>query len=253
MNITLLYIRIISKIDPNYKEPTSYLVGERRFIEGYKKFKPKEKHGLLVVNAGSSSKIDSAFDDIATDQISYVGTGWDCGTFKDVGGSLKCDLVVCFNTLSYLWTEDWLGPIVNCAKKYGKGVFGPTASYENFPHLRTPCIAFHPEVIKEYPLNIDDRVKACQFEHGPNNFSRWALSKGYPVIMVTKDGEYWQRDWRKPDNIFRRGDQSNCLVWDRHMLVYSQSTTEERRKLEKDADNVEHQPKPVYIGRTRIV
>jgi hypothetical protein len=42
--------------------------------------------------------------------------------------------------------------------------------------------------------------------------------------------------WRKPENIFRRGDQSNLLVWDRHTEIFAKASEEERAKLAKLSD-----------------
>jgi hypothetical protein len=43
-------------------------------------------------------------------------------------------------------------------------------------------------------------------------------------------------DWRKPPNIFRRGDQSNCLLFDHHCDTYAAASQEERARLEAMAD-----------------
>jgi hypothetical protein len=253
MKIVLLYIRILTKCNPNYVEPTPYSLGEKRFADSYRKFKPSIAHRFITVNAGDQSKMDHSFDDITTENIPYNGTGWDCGTYQEIASKLDCDLVVCFNTLAYLWRAGWLEPLVSAACKYKKGVFGPTASCELQPHLRTPCIAFHPDLIREYPIKVIDRSSCCQFEHGPSNFSLWAMSKGYPAIMVAAGGEYWQKDWRKPANIYRRGDQTNCLVWDRHTLLYANADPVMRKKLEADADTFAFVQPPVYTGKYRIL
>jgi hypothetical protein len=49
---------------------------------------------------------------------------------------------------------------------------------------------------------------------------------------VTWDGDYDLPEWRKPDNIFRRGDQSNLIVRDRHADAYEVSTEAGKRVLE---------------------
>jgi hypothetical protein len=43
-------------------------------------------------------------------------------------------------------------------------------------------------------------------------------------MMVTWDGEWRRKDWRTPQNIFRRGDQSNLLVCDHHTEIYTALT-----------------------------
>jgi hypothetical protein len=104
--------------------------------------------------------------------------------------------------------------------------------------LRTPCIAFTPDVIRSYPLKVVDRATCCAFEHGPQNFSLWARESGFSSKLVTIDGEHDFQDWRKPDNIFRRGNQSNCLVRDRHPDVWDASGEDEKKAFSLQADGV---------------
>jgi len=236
MNIVLLYIHVRTKLDPSYIEPYPYSLGARRFKESYLKFKPEIPHRLLVVNSGVISDA-SIFEDVAHFE-QYHGRGWDCGTYQAVARRVDCDLLVCFNTLAYFWQAGWLEPFVRAVEKHGKGVYGPSASYELHPHLRTPCIAFHPEIIRDYPIKVDSRDACCQFEHRGDNFSIWAKSAGYPVLLVTKEGEYEQPQWRAPDRIFRRADQANMLVWDRHSDDYAAATPEQKRMLASAADGL---------------
>lgn len=236
MKINLLYLRILKKAEPNLPEVFPYAVGEKRWINTYKEFRPKIHHHVIICNCGSHTDYDDAFDDVAYSYAYYDGLGSDCGTYQAIAGAMDCDLVVCFNTLAYFWRHGWLEPIVAAAEKAPKGVYGVTSSFEHFPHLRTPCIAFHPEVMRAYPHICDQRQKAIEFESGRNNFSLWAADHGYPSLLVTQDGIHERHDWRVPPNIFRRGDQSNCLVWDRHTLVYADATAEQKKEYEQAAD-----------------
>ena len=56
--------------------------------------------------------------------------------------------------------------------------------------------------------------------------------EGLQTRLVTWDGSYDLPDWRKPPNIFRRGDQSNLIVRDRHADAYTVSDAEGKAKLE---------------------
>lgn len=75
------------------------------------------------------------------------------------------------------------------------------------------------------------------FESCQGGFTDWCVKRGYPVRMVTEAETYEPKDWRKPANIFRRGDQSNCLVWDRHTDIYARANLEEKHGLERAADH----------------
>jgi hypothetical protein len=50
-------------------------------------------------------------------------------------------------------------------------------------------------------------------------------------VLVTWDGFYLRDEWRKAPNIFRRGDQSNCLMFDRHHEIYEASTPQQKIRL----------------------
>lgn len=235
MKVIVLYLRILERVEPSLPVWISYEVGERRFLQSYKLFRPDMPHELLVINCCKANDL-RPWDDVVTRYGWYGGFGSDCGTFQAIGQALDCELVVCFNSLAYLWRPGWLEPLANARHRHGPGVYGPTASYEVNPHLRTPCIAFDPMVLRNYPILIDTREKAAWFEHGPENVSLWAHRQGLPSLMVTDSGEYPMNQWRSPANIFRRGNQSACLVRDRHLDIYDSSTPAYRTALERSAD-----------------
>lgn len=235
MKVVLLYIRVIKKHDPNYTEPTSYERSAKRFLTTYRHYKPKIPHELLVVNCGSDTH-DGMFDEVATRYETDFSGGFDCGTYQAVGGKQDCDLVFGLNTHTYFWMDGWLEPFVDIAKECGKGVYGVSASYEQHPHLRTPAIAFSPEVMRKYPTLVTNREQAAHFEAGPDNFSLWADREGFPSCLVTRLGSFCMEAWRNVPNGFRRGDQSNCYVWDRHTDLYKHAKQGEKYRLERKAD-----------------
>lgn len=236
MKIAILYLKITRRIE-SYPIATPYEVGHRRFYESYRQFTPTIPHDLIIVRCGATEGATD-FDSIATHYMRFDGFGSDCATYQAVVKVLDYDLVLCMNTLAYPWRHEWLQPFVSALEVHGKGIYGATASYESTPHLRTPCIAFHPDIIRDYPFKTTNREDSVQFESGPNNISEWAYRTGYPVVLVTADGRYFRGDWRKPANIFRRGDQSNCLVWDRHTDLYRDADPITKRSLENLADTI---------------
>lgn len=237
MKIVLLYLRILERVEPTLPVFVPYDWAANRFLESYKRFRPSVPHELVVVNCSKTPSF-IPWDSTVSSYTTYCGTGSDCGTFQSVGRQLTCDLMVCFNTVAYLWRKDWLEPFIKAWTEFGPGVYGPTGSYENNPHLRTPCIAFCPGVIKRYPIEIDTREKAGWFEHGSANLSLWAHNQGIPSRMVTADASYPIQEWRTPENIFRRGDQSNCLVRDRHTDIYDAATPSYKQQLARSADGL---------------
>ena len=106
-------------------------------------------------------------------------------------------------------------------------MYGMTSSFESSPHLNTIGFWCSPKWLAEYPYPMVTKNDRYNFEHGTANKSQgikspdnngshafWRMihKKGLPVLLVTWDGEYEWWDWRKPANIFRRGDQSNMLL-----------------------------------------
>lgn len=59
---------------------------------------------------------------------------------------------------------------------------------------------------------------------------------GSPAMLVTWDGVYTYDQWREPENILWRGDQSNCLVWCNHTLRYMLAPTQTKINWEAGAD-----------------
>lgn len=240
MKVELLYLKLQSSSDPNAPLPADFDKIHQRFVDSYLKFKPAIKHKLTVVccNGEKDAATELMFANIDCSFSYYNGGGWDIGAYQAIAQTMDCDLVVCCNSQVHFWKNGWLERLVETAERYGPGVYSPMASYEVSPHLRTSCMAFSPQLMRAYPHLIDSRAKACYFEHADWNFSAWVERQGYPALMVTWDSEYSRADWRKPPNIFRKGDQSNCLVWDRHTKLYENAEPAQKEKLEKSADGV---------------
>lgn len=233
MKVTLLYLSVSGKSCDLAPDPSYYGPYEERFWRTYKQFKPAIEHDLLVVNCGGTKPIEGDFKSVA-----YNGPGWDIGAYQAIVPTMESDMIVCMATPVYFWRKGWLEAIVDCANKNGHGVYAPMASYETSPHLRTGCFAVHPKLMRDYPLKVDTRDKCCSFEARPGNFTQWVMEQDYPVLMVTENAYLEQKYWRKPKNIFRRGDQSNCLTWDRHNDIYFAASDEEKAILAQRADGL---------------
>lgn len=235
MKIVLLYLRIIESVELLHHPDADYHRGEQQFLESYKKFKPRIQHHFLVVNCGQQTNPEP-WDEDVMEYAEYNGLGSDCGAYQAVGGTLDCDLVVCCNTMVRFWRRDWLYHLKRAYSKNGPGVYGFTASYQVNPHLRTACIACSPNLLREYPFVCDERVKAGGFEHGEENFSLWAQRSGAPSLLVTASGTYPLPEWRQPENGFWKGDQSDCLIFDRHTDYWNQAPAEEKLLMTQIAE-----------------
>jgi hypothetical protein len=230
MKVAVVFVRVVTK--PEYQH------GAQRWIDAYKKYETGYEHELVVINRYADNP-DSMFE--GAKHLTYLGGGWDCGAWQFAGREIDTDLLVCFNSSTYVTGDGWLRRFVQAVEEYGDGLYGPLASYEIQPHIRTPCMSFQPHVVRGYPHEVNSREDTWRFEvfgFPPLNvnFTQWVRSKGLQTRLVTWDGVYDLPDWRKPDNIFRRGDQSNLIVKDRHTEAYAISDPENKDRLEHLAD-----------------
>lgn len=246
LTIEVIYLHVLSKSSPDAKDPTFYEKYNRRFADTYAYYSAGVDHTLRVVFCGrlpteAEQSIYYGLPNVTFD--CYTGPGWDIGAHQHISRQLDCDLVYCLATPVHFWCSDWLTPIVDAWDRYGDGLYGPMGSYENMPHIRTSAFAFSPESMRQYPHLIDSRETCFHFEsgfksdgtiyeRGEKGFTNWTLAQGKPVLMVTRDRCYTKMDWRKPANIFRRGDQSNCLLHDRHCDIYANANPTEKIALE---------------------
>lgn len=211
-----------------------------RFLKTYEQFKPPQDHQLVICDCGGEGP--RGYDDtpLFHPSIEYYGHGWDCGAYQFAANAIDCDLLVCFNAGAYFHGSDgWLYPLVSARREYGPGIYGVSASFERSAHLRTPCIAFDPAIMRDYPILVNDRERCNQFEASENSFTRWALHRDIPVLLMSWSGHPARtvNQWRDADfNGFRRGDQSDVLVWDRHTDLYRDANPSHKLELERYAD-----------------
>ncbi len=94
-------------------------------------------------------------------------------------------------------------------------------------------------MLEEYPVVVRTKGQRYQFEHGLNSIWKMCLDRGDKVMMATFDGEYEWFDWRKGSNIYRRGDQSNCLTMFRHTSRFRDAPPANKVIMERLADTLE--------------
>lgn len=231
MKPIVCFTRVVGK--PQYDE------GARRWLASYLLYRPEMEHSVVTINRYADPE-DDLFASIGT-EMRYNGSGWDCGAWKWAARNVEAPFLVCFNSSCVIQGPCWLERLVGAAERHGQGIYGPLTSNEIAPHVRTPCMAFHPEVVNAYPKDCESRedtyrFESCGYPDGTPNVTMWARRQGFQTRLVTWDGDYAPPDWRKPSNIFRRGDQSNLLVHDRHCAAYAASDAANKAMLERLAD-----------------
>ena len=205
-----------------------------RFAATYLQYPPGHPHKLLVVCNGGppSTEVGVVFRPFeAAFYPRENDPGWDVSAFVDVARRYgeDYDLMVCLGESVYFHRPDWLARMVQVAERYPNGMYGFFSSHVVRPHLNTTAFAVWPRWLTDYPRQVRSRDERYHFEHGEFSFWRHVHAKAGPVKLVTWDGEWSPGQWRLPQNILWRGDQSNCLIWCRHNDAYNDA--EESRKL----------------------
>lgn len=250
MKIAVLY-NLVEKPTDNIPLPENWGNIVRRFVYSYSNFEAGFPHDLYVCSSGAPLSLSSRelLQGLNYRSFAYTGGGWDIGAYQYCARFLRSyDLVICLNSQAYIAQDNWLRYFAEAYGNHGPGIYGASSSFEVSPHIRTSSFAFPPKLIGDYPLTVRCRYDACIFEHSPENFSLWALSKNIPVYVVMRTGAYPLLESRRGENIFRRGTQENLLIRDRHSIIFDAADDGERIRLEKLADG-EIDVNFVYLGR----
>lgn len=122
--------------------------------------------------------------------------------------------------------------------KHGPGLYGCTCSKEARVHIRPSFYGMDTNYLRLYPGSINSPEAGTQFEIG-NEFgelslTKWSESIGIPSYMVYWTGVFQNKaDWFSQPNTFRKGDQSNLLVWDKRTDLYAAADEEEKLQLRR--------------------
>ena len=212
-----------------------------QFLALYRKNPPGMDHETMVVfNNGLPTEDDiDLFDCLPNCRfLTHDNTGQDIGAFMAASREIESPWAVYFGTTSYVQRPGWLVRMKEAWDKHGFGFYGSIATYEVSPHLNTSGFWCSPKLLLEYPCRVVSKQDRYAFEHGPHAMWKIVESCGLPALLVTWDGEYGWQEWRMPDNIYRRGDQSNCLTYFRHTTNYANADANGKRFMESLADRI---------------
>lgn len=198
-----------------------------RFSKTYRALSGSPSHTLYAVTygRGASKEINRTLPN-GTRVVTCPNTEcFDIGAHQYLASQIEADFLICTSTRTYFHRPDALARFVAAREKHGDGLYAAMASYEASsltpdswpnPHIRTCFYGLSTENFRDYPYKIDNREKGFLFESGEWQIRKWIQDIGLPVKVVAVDGEYAFADWPKIKNGFRRGDQSNTLVRDKH-------------------------------------
>lgn len=207
----------------------------KRFCDTFKQFEPGadcEVWGMCC-SGYISDEVELWFDGINAVFHKYPEDGCDIGSAQYAADMLKENaFMVNMTSRCYFHRPGWLKRLLEAREKHGDGMYSTFASWEGgTPHLGTRAYCLDSHTFQRYPHIIDTREKGQKFEVGEWCITSWFRQQSMPTMQVTWSGEQEQADWRKPDNIFRKGDQSNCLVFDRHTDLYQDADDVEKLRL----------------------
>jgi hypothetical protein len=218
----------------------------KRFVDSYHRFGPGELHDTFVVcNAGPLSLEEKdLFKDLPNlSFLDRANEGWDIGGFIAASNIIKdCTFAVYFGGCAFLQRGGWLSRMARVWDKTGPGFYGGNSSFEVSPHLNTSGFWCLPEWVSKYPYKVFDRQTRYDFEHRDRAMWRLVHRESHPVRLVTWDSEHIWPEWRLPPNIYRRGDQSNCLNYFRHSLSYGMADPATKRVMEGHCDTLTDPP-----------
>lgn len=244
-NVTLVYIHV-----PGDDKHWRYAL---EFANSYKANPPEYPHKTIVVCQGKPAVplVQGLLRPLNPTYFQHDDSGWDIGGYiaamqavvPSENTSTAC--VVCLGGSAYFTKSGWLKRIAEAWLKYGMGFYGATPTHEVSPHLCTSGFWTHPDILRAYPIHVSNRETRYDFEHGPNACWKMVAHNGLPVKLVTWDGEYDWQDWRKPPNIYRRGDQSNALMCWHHYREYEKAAPELKVTMANHSDTLTD---PYYLA-----
>jgi hypothetical protein len=210
----------------------------KRFAKTFKEHPPEADYELWITCAWGEP-VDSVR------RLFYgtraIFTTW-CEDACDIGAAQRCAriaedaLIVGFPSHAYFHRAGWLKRLVTSRTMFGLGLYGTSASFEIEPHVRTCGYAIDASLLNDYPKPITSRADCTEFEVGQNSITRFVTKQKGAVVVVFWDGTVSLEDAVKYENGFRKGNQEQTLVFDRHTDLYRDASEEERKKLEALTD-----------------
>jgi len=187
---------------------------------------------VVVVNGGPvTSQVKALFANIRGVQFFvHDDSGWDIGGYLALAKArTDLDLLFCCGGPTTFTRAGWMKKIMAARDEYGPGMYGTNASYEVRPHLNTSGFLISREMLASYPHPVTDRLSRYEFEWGKGAMWRRVRRAGQRTMLVTWDGVWWPEEWRLPKNVYRDGDQSNCLTCFSYTYTFNNATPEVRK------------------------
>lgn len=189
----------------------------------------------MCCKADPNDEVRDIFNGLPVEFARYDGDGADIGSHQHCAVLTGGGYQVSLSTRAYPHRKDWLLQFVKWANFRGPILYGTAGSKESgYLHLRTHAFGILAEELRQYPKTVNSRPESLEFESGPDNLTLW-YERQFAVLpmILTWDAAWFLPQWHQIKNGFRTGDQSDMLVWDRHTLIYSIVSEEDKEDLRK--------------------
>lgn len=192
-----------------------------RFCSTLKKFKPQLEFQLaaIAVNREPTPECQQLFEGLEPMWLNYNGVAEDAGAWHQAAQSFGERFLICCTPTVYFYREDWLDKIVQARTEHGPGIYSTSASKERRIHLCGRCFGIDGHFLKTYPVNILNTFRQG-VEIGYYSLVDHVCSNGGTARAVYGSGSYLRDGWFVHPNTFRKGDQSNLLVYDLHSDMF---------------------------------
>lgn len=216
-----------------------------RFSRTFKEFPPGCEYELQVVANPCISMADipsSIYGHVSsllegTNFVwkTYEGGGADLGAAQAMSLLNRDCFQVNLTSRCYFHRERWLKQLVDARQAHGPGLYGCTISREGAKqeYICTRGYCYDADDFRNFPVTLDSRDKGVWFECGDGCVTEWFKAHQRPVFVVYWTGVCGPDIWWEQPCSFRMSDQSNCLLFDRHTLLYEEGSPS--RKLELEA------------------
>jgi len=206
----------------------------KRFCDTWRLHPPGYKCLVAAVtcNGDADRETQEMFDGIPVDFIRYDGDGADIGAAQRAARIFNDSFIMCCTSRVYFHCEGWLRRLVVAREAVGPGLFGAFASKEGGRlHIGTRGHCLDASDLNDYPTKIESRNQGVYFECGEGCLLDYMEAKGRPAMVVGWGGVYSRAEWFQNPNGFRKGDQSDCLFFDRHTQIWENADEAERKRL----------------------
>ena len=203
------------------------------FCRTWQEFPPGAPCTLVCVCRGGLPQGDQLSPFIPLGNVRFVpydGNGFDIGAHQYFAFQAGDAFNVNVSTRVFFHRPGWLAKLLESRHYFGPGLFGTAVSVETgVLHFRTHCYGIDAPVFRRYPDLINSRERTFEFEHARNNhprgsFLQWAMNQGdLAAACVYWDGGWRPSEWFNRPNIWRKGDESNLLVFDHHTRSFLNS------------------------------